>query len=106
MPVMIDTLYTLVTIYMLIMSIVGFVTMGMDKKLSMDKRRFLDKRKSIKRGWRIPERTLIFIAFIGGALGSFLGMHIFRHKTKHMKFIILIPLALLLNILLCFSLKY
>ena len=89
-----DIVYTLLTVFMLIMSIVGFVTMGIDKRLS------LDKRKSIKRGWRIPERTLIFVAFIGGALGSFLGMHIFRHKTKHMKFIILIPLALLLNILL------
>jgi uncharacterized membrane protein YsdA (DUF1294 family) len=83
-----DVLYTLVTIYMLIMSIVGFVIMG------------IDKRKAIKRGWRISERTLIFIAFIGGALGSFLGMHIFRHKTKQLKFIILLPLALLLNILL------
>ncbi|NLO09656.1 MAG: DUF1294 domain-containing protein [Clostridiales bacterium] len=94
-----DTLFTLGTVYMLIMSVIGFVSMGMDKKRSMD------KRKSIKRGWRIPERTLIFIAFLGGALGSFLGMHIFSHKTKHIKFIILIPLALLLNILLCFSLK-
>lgn len=81
-------IYDLVTVYMLIMSIVGFVTMG------------VDKRKAINRGWRIPERTLILIAFIGGALGSFLGMHLFRHKTKHMKFIILIPLALLMNILL------
>ena len=85
-----DSLYTLVTVYILIMSIIGFVTMG------------VDKRKAIKRGWRIPERTLILIAFIGGALGSFLGMYIFRHKTKHIKFIILIPLALLFNILLWF----
>lgn len=83
-----DRLYVLVTMYMLIMSIIGFVTMG------------IDKRKSIKRGWRIPELTLLLIAFLGGALGSFLGMRIFKHKTKHMKFIILIPLALLLNILL------
>lgn len=82
-----DILFPLVTVYMLIMSIVGFITFGMDK------------RKAMKRGWRIPERTLLLLAFLGGALGSFLGMHIFRHKTRHMKFIILIPLALLLNIL-------
>ncbi len=81
-------LYTIVTIYMLIMSIIGFITMG------------IDKRRAIKRGWRIPERTLLLIAFIGGALGSFLGMHLFRHKTKKIKFIVLIPIALLLNILL------
>jgi uncharacterized membrane protein YsdA (DUF1294 family) len=73
---------------MLIMSIIGFVTMG------------IDKRKAIRRGWRIPERTLLLIAFIGGGLGSFLGMHLFRHKTKHMKFIVLIPLSWLLNVLL------
>jgi uncharacterized membrane protein YsdA (DUF1294 family) len=82
-----DLLHALVTVYLLIMTVTGFVTMG------------IDKRKAIKRGWRISERTLIFIAFIGGALGSYLGMYIFRHKTKHMKFKILIPLALLLNIL-------
>lgn len=89
-----DTLFIFVTAYMLIMSIIGFMSMGMDKRRSMD------KRKTIKRGWRIPERTLILIAFFGGALGSFLGMNLFRHKTKHMKFKILIPLALLVNILL------
>ena len=89
-----DTLFIFVTAYMLIMSIIGFISMGMDKRRSMD------KRKAIKRGWRIPERTLILIAFFGGALGSFLGMNLFRHKTKHMKFKILIPLALLVNILL------
>lgn len=83
-----DKLYTIVTIYMVIMSIIGFVIMGIDKK------------KAIKRGWRIPERTLLLIAFIGGALGSFIGMHFFRHKTKHIKFVVLLPLALLLNILL------
>ncbi len=83
-----DILLAIVVAYMLIMSIIGFVTMGFDKK------------KAIKRGWRIPERTLILIAFFGGALGSFLGMQIFRHKTRHIKFIILVPLALLLNIIL------
>lgn len=83
-----DKLYTIVTIYMIIMSIIGFVIMG------------IDKRKAIKRGWRIPERTLLLIAFMGGALGSFIGMRFFRHKAKHIKFVVLLPLALLLNILL------
>lgn len=82
-----EIMITIVTVYMLIMSIAGFITMGVDKK------------KSINRGWRIPERTLILIAFIGGAFGSFLGMKFFRHKTRHLKFIILIPLAVLINIL-------
>ena len=82
-----DIIYTLVTVYMLIMSVVGFVIMG------------IDKRKAVKRGWRIPELTLLLIAFMGGGLGSFLGMRFFRHKTRHIKFIIFIPLALLVNIM-------
>lgn len=85
-----DVIYILVIVYFLIMNLVGFITMG------------IDKIKARKRGWRISERTLILIAFFGGALGSFLGMKIFRHKTKHMKFVILIPLALLVNILVFF----
>lgn len=86
------TLLIVFIIYMLIINIAAFVTMGLDKK------------KSIKRGWRIPERTLILIAFIGGAFGSLLGMSTFRHKTKHIKFLILIPLALLLHILILINL--
>ena len=63
------------------MSILGFALMGKDKK------------KAKKNAWRIPERTLILIAFAGGGIGSFLGMRIFRHKTKHAKFAILLPIT-------------
>lgn len=81
-----ETWFFIVIIYIFIMSIIGFATMAIDKK------------KSIKRGWRIPELTLILIAFMGGALGSYIGMYMFRHKTKHLKFVILLPLAILLHI--------
>jgi len=57
-----------------------------------------DKRKAEKKQWRISEATLIGIAFIMGAFGAFLGMRILRHKTQHIKFKVLVPLALLLNI--------
>jgi uncharacterized membrane protein YsdA (DUF1294 family) len=60
---------------------------------------WLDKRNARKRRWRIPENTLLGVAFIGGSLGALLGMYIFRHKTKHWKFKILIPLFLMLHIL-------
>lgn len=59
----------------------------------------IDKRKAVKSKWRIPERTLFLIAFIFGGIGIFLGMHIFRHKTKHNSFRILVPIALILNII-------
>lgn len=54
----------------------------------------VDKQKARKGAWRIPERTLMTIAALGGSLGSFLGMQLFRHKTKHPKFYIGIPVLL------------
>ena len=58
----------------------------------------IDKLKAKHRRWRIPEATLLGIAAIGGSLGAFAGMQIFRHKTKHLRFQILVPLFLLLHI--------
>ena len=67
--------------YLVFMSLIGLIQMGMDK------------RRAIKKRWRIPERTLILTAFLGGGIGSLLGMYVFRHKTRHRKFVILIPIA-------------
>lgn len=58
----------------------------------------LDKWKSIHKKWRISEKTLIISAFLMGGIGSFAGMIVFHHKTKHIKFKILIPLAVVVNI--------
>lgn len=58
----------------------------------------LDKSKAKRGQWRIKEKTLIIIAYIGGGLGAHLGMILLRHKTKHISFRILIPLGLLFNI--------
>lgn len=45
-----------------------------------------DKRKARRGLWRIPEKTLLLISFLGGALGGLAAMQIFRHKTKHWYF--------------------
>ena len=58
----------------------------------------LDKYKAKKDKWRIPEKTLLLLAFFFGGLGAFLGMRVFRHKTKHRLFTIGVPVCLLLNI--------
>ena len=55
----------------------------------------LDKYKAKKDKWRIPEKTLLLLAFF---LGAFLGMRVFHHKTKHRLFTIGVPVCLLLNI--------
>ena len=53
-----------------------------------------DKHKAKKKLWRIPEATLMTVAALGGSVGSLLGMYTVRHKTKHPKFTIGIPLLL------------
>lgn len=57
-----------------------------------------DKKRAKKDEWRIPESTLIGVAFMGGGIGSYLGMKICRHKTKHWKFKICVPLSIILHV--------
>ena len=58
----------------------------------------IDKSKAKRGAWRIPEKTLLLAALLGGSLGALLGMEVFRHKTKHWKFKLLVPLFLILHI--------
>ena len=60
----------------------------------------LDKHKAKHGLWRIPERSLMTVAAIGGSLGTLTGMYLARHKTKHLKFTVGIPVILALQILL------
>ena len=60
----------------------------------------IDKQKARKNKWRIPEATLIMSAVLGGSVGALLGMYTFRHKTKHLKFTLGVPLILVLQIFL------
>ena len=54
-----------------------------------------DKYCAVHHRWRISELTLLLSAAIGGCIGAVLGMQLFRHKTRHWKFRIGIPLCLL-----------
>lgn len=58
----------------------------------------VDKWKAKRDKWRIPEDTLIWLAIVGGSVGALLGMYLFRHKTKHKKFLIGIPVILLVQV--------
>jgi len=77
-----------ILIYLLIMNAAGFLVMTIDK---------LYAKKNL---WRIPERTLLGLAAIGGSIGVWAAMYTVRHKTKHMKFVIGVPVILTLQILL------
>lgn len=61
-------------IYLISINLIGFILM------------FIDKRKAISNKWRIKENTLLLISLIGGCFGILLGMNIFKHKTKKLKF--------------------
>lgn len=60
----------------------------------------LDKWKSKHNKWRIPENTLMLVGLFGGALSMYIAMKIIRHKTKHKKFMIGLPLEVLLHLIL------
>lgn len=72
-------------LYILFINIISFILM------------FIDKKKAIKKKWRISEQTLLSLSFIGGSLGTYLAMILFRHKTKHFKFKYGLPLMLIFN---------
>lgn len=59
-----------------------------------------DKKRARKHRDRIPERTLFWLAAVGGALGILIAMYRKRHKTKHASFKVGIPLLLFVNALL------
>ena len=59
----------------------------------------VDKYKAKRNLWRIPEATLMGVAAIGGSIGAIAGMNLFRHKTKHAKFYIGLPVILVLQIM-------
>ena len=73
----------LVLLYLIIVNAAAFLLM------------LADKLKAKRGAWRIPEATLMGIAAIGGSVGSLAGMYLFRHKTKHIKFTLGIPVILI-----------
>ena len=81
----------LILIYFAVISLVAVVITVADKIF-------------VKKGmWRIPETTLMTVGLLGGALGMFVTMRTIRHKTKHKKFMIGLPLMIALHAaLVCF----
>ena len=67
------------------MNLVTFLVYAYDKRIAQQGK---GKR-------RVPERTLILLSFLGGCFGALCGMVFCRHKTKHTKFRILVPLSVI-----------
>lgn len=78
-------LSNLIIIYFVVISLVAAVMTVADKIFA-------------KKGmWRIPEATLMLVGLLGGALAMFITMRTIRHKTKHKKFMIGLPLMIALH---------
>jgi len=60
---------------------------------------FIDKNKAKKGRYRISEKALFLTSVFLGAVGIYLGMYAFRHKTKHLRFTVGIPVCIIINIL-------
>ena len=78
----------LLLVYLFLINAEGFLLM------------LADKYKARKNLWRIPEAVLMGAALLGGSLGSLAGMYLVRHKTKHLKFTLGIPVILAVQVML------
>ena len=86
-------IFKILILYLVIINIVTFFLFG------------IDKRRAIKNKWRISEAMLLISSLIGGVIGGLFGMSVFHHKTKKIKFRILMPLTLMLHIFLVIVIK-
>ena len=57
-----------------------------------------DKVKAKAGAWRVKESTLLLLSAIGGSVAMFITMQVIRHKTKHAKFMIGIPLIIAIQV--------
>ena len=73
--------------YIIIINIISFFIMLYDKK------------QAIYHNFRISEKTIFIVSLLLGGIGTYVGMYAFRHKTKHLKFTIGIPIVIILNII-------
>lgn len=73
-------------LYLLIVNAIGFLYM------------LADKHRAKKNLWRIPEARLMWTAILGGSAGVLAGMYLVRHKTKHLKFAIGVPVIFAIQV--------
>lgn len=80
--------------YLAVMNLMGLAVMAIDKE------------KAIRHAWRIPEKVLFGVSLLGGSIGTWLGMYLFRHKTKHWYFVIGMPLILIVQTMVAIMVMY
>ena len=81
-------MWKIIVIYLLVLNLAGLAVMG------------IDKYKAVRHAWRIPDKTLFLVSILGGCAGTWIGMYLFHHKTRHWYFVVGMPLILILWIVL------
>ena len=76
----------IISCYLIAINIITFFVYG------------IDKQKAKKGQWRISEFTLLTLAAIGGSIGAWIGMQVWRHKTQHLKFKFGVPAIIFLQL--------
>ena len=79
-------LYEFLLVYIMLISLVSAIAC------------IADKISAVKGGWRISEKTLLLLCFLGGSVMMYIVMRIIHHKTRHNKFMLGIPLIILLQL--------
>lgn len=74
-------------IYFAIISLVSIIVTCHDKTAARKGRR------------RVPEKTLFLLSLAGGSVATYFTMKIIRHKTKHKRFMIGLPMIIIFQIL-------
>lgn len=75
-----------ILIYLIIINLITFIVFALDKICA------------IKKKWRYKEISLLGMCFVGGAIGGFLAMYLFRHKNKKKLFVIGVPLIIVIHL--------
>jgi len=82
--------------YILVISLISIIVCIYDKKIS--------KKNDVR--LRIPEKTLFILSALGGSLAMFITMQLVRHKTKHVSFMVGIPVIFILQVALIIALVH
>ncbi len=80
----------LIIVALALINMIGFITVAADKQ------------KARRKQWRVPEKTLFLLAAIGGCIGVYSSMLIFRHKTRHGYFMAGIPAIFVVQIIIVY----
>jgi len=73
---------TIMIVWLIFINLAGFAVCAVDKY------------KAIKGKWRIPERSIFGISIIGGSVGVYSALLLFRHKIRYRRFMVGVPIII------------